>query len=204
MTETMAQDSSETLPVRIVVQPVRLGGKLPSLPEGRRIHCKVAVDCDDLNLRDWHEVIVVLDRDAADLPQEMLDTLRRREIPWDDEHMMAFEGCRDIGEFGGRRVIAARSWGDRRPSEELAEAAIAAFLAEKLGEEDVPFKLCEDGDGNSAPNKCGWAFWITDSDTTSYLKENLQVEWYGTSYDPDGPEPDEDDEDTENEGALAP
>ena len=72
----------------------------------------------------------------------------------------------------------------RRPSEEAARAAIEAWL-----DEHAPgypeYSLCEDGDEDSAENKCGWAFWICPYDTTSYLHEDLSVEWYGTGWDED-------------------
>ena len=69
----------------------------------------------------------------------------------------------------------------RRPDITKARAAIEAFL-----DEHVPgypeYSLCEDGDDDSAENKCGWAFWIAPMDTTSYLHEDLTIEWYGTMW----------------------
>ena len=70
---------------------------------------------------------------------------------------------------------------ERRPSVELASAAIRAWLDEHAPGHPE-FSLCEDGDSNSAPNKCGWAFWIAPMDTTSYLHEDMRVEWYGTGW----------------------
>jgi hypothetical protein len=67
----------------------------------------------------------------------------------------------------------------RRPTEEEARRAIDGFLREELGRE-FWFGLVEDGDEDSAQNKCGWAFWLNSEDTTSYLHEDLTVEWYGT------------------------
>lgn len=65
----------------------------------------------------------------------------------------------------------------RRPTEAQARAAIDSFLLEKLGE--IPsYSMGEDGDESSAENKCGWAFWFGDSDT-SYVHEDLTIEWYG-------------------------
>ncbi len=69
-----------------------------------------------------------------------------------------------------------------RPTDEQAEAAIESFLTELLGVAP-PFSKCEDGDD-------GWAFWINEFDTTSYLHHDLKVEWYGTSYDTDADEED--------------
>lgn len=69
----------------------------------------------------------------------------------------------------------------RRPSKEAARAAIEAWLDEYApGYPD--YSLCEDGDENSAERKCGWAFWIVPQDTTSYVHEDLRIEWYGTGW----------------------
>lgn len=69
----------------------------------------------------------------------------------------------------------------RRPSEEKANKAVETFLEAVLG--DVPdFTLVEDGDATSAPGKCGWAFWVLHADTTSYVHEDLSIEWYGTRW----------------------
>jgi len=71
----------------------------------------------------------------------------------------------------------------RRPLRTRAEQAIRGFLADELPD-GFPLTLIENGneDRYTAPNKCGWAFWVLDDDTTSYLKEDLTVEWYGTAY----------------------
>lgn len=69
----------------------------------------------------------------------------------------------------------------RRVTRDVAVAAIRSFLAEELGA-DVPFSLCEDGDDDSAVGKCGWAFWVLEDDTTSYLHEDLTIEWYGSEW----------------------
>lgn len=61
-----------------------------------------------------------------------------------------------------------------RPTDEQAEAAIESFLAELLGVAPA-FSKCEDGED-------GWAFWINENDTTSYLHHDLKVQWLGTSY----------------------
>ncbi|MGY6251813.1 hypothetical protein ACXIVK_00015 [Paraburkholderia caledonica] len=69
----------------------------------------------------------------------------------------------------------------RRPSEEAARAAIEAWL--EVHAPGYPtYSLVEDGDEDSAEMKCGWAFWIVDADTTSYVHEDLTIEWYGTMW----------------------
>lgn len=69
----------------------------------------------------------------------------------------------------------------RRPTEEQACAAIEAFLDEHVpGYPD--YGLCEDGDDTAAPGKCGWAFWIAPEDSTSYVHEDLSIEWCGTGW----------------------
>lgn len=69
----------------------------------------------------------------------------------------------------------------RRPTEAEARAAIEAWLDECApGYPDC--SLCEDGDEDSAENKCGWTFWIAPEDTASYLKEDLTIEWCGTGW----------------------
>lgn len=71
----------------------------------------------------------------------------------------------------------------RRPSEEAARAAIEAWLDHvEPGWEVEGYRLVEDGNENSAAGKCGWAFWIFDRDTTSYVHEDLRIEWYGTAF----------------------
>jgi len=62
-----------------------------------------------------------------------------------------------------------------RVKRERAEKIITEFLADKLGADDVPFNLAEDGED-------GWAFWITDGDVTAYLHPDEHVEWYGTAW----------------------
>lgn len=78
----------------------------------------------------------------------------------------------------------------RRPSEEAARTAIEAYLDHAAPGWDVHgYKLIPDGDETSASNKCGWAFWIFEDDTTSYVHENLHIEWYGTAFDPENYDP---------------
>lgn len=73
----------------------------------------------------------------------------------------------------------------RRPTAAQAEQAIHDHLEKEFGEAFPRFRMIEDGDGDSAHGKCGWAFWITDEDTTSYVREDLTIEWYGTSWSAD-------------------
>ncbi len=61
-----------------------------------------------------------------------------------------------------------------RPSEDAARKAIEAWL-DKEAPGYPTYSMCTDGDD------C-WAFWIVDSDTTSYLHPNLRIEWYGTMW----------------------
>ena len=62
-----------------------------------------------------------------------------------------------------------------RPDEDTASEAIDAFLLSEFGE--VP-------DYELQSDEYAWAFWIRGDDTTSYLKANLKVEWYGTYWRP--------------------
>lgn len=73
-----------------------------------------------------------------------------------------------------RRVV-------RRPTEEAARAAIESWLDEYAPGYPC-YSLCEDGDEDSEEETCGWAFWISPTDTTSYLHEDLAIEWYGTTW----------------------
>lgn len=70
-----------------------------------------------------------------------------------------------------------------RPTQEQADKAITSHLTELYGE-CPPFNTCEDGDD-------GWAFWIWERDTTSYVHEDCGIEWYGTSWTPGADEEDE-------------
>lgn len=82
--------------------------------------------------------------------------------------------------------------GTRRPAREDAENAVCAFLDGIFGERSgYAFKMEEFGDDSSAEGKCGWSFWIREEDTTSYVHEDLSIEWYGTGWTPG--DPDEDD-----------
>ena len=68
----------------------------------------------------------------------------------------------------------------RRPSREAAIEAIRKFFAPvDIFEGPGELELAEDGDDSSARNKCGWAFWFDPEDTTSYVHEDLTIEWYG-------------------------
>lgn len=62
----------------------------------------------------------------------------------------------------------------RRPTEAAARKVIEAWL-----DEHAPgypcYGLFEDGE-------CCWAFWVAEQDTTSYVHEDLSVEWYGTGW----------------------
>lgn len=69
----------------------------------------------------------------------------------------------------------------RRPSEADARKAIEAWLGEHVPGYPT-YSICEDGDEDSAEGQCGWAFWIADQDTTSYVHEDLSIEWYGTGW----------------------
>lgn len=69
----------------------------------------------------------------------------------------------------------------RRPPEHVARKAIREFLQIE-GYEGAGFTLYVNGDETSAEGKCGWGFHIKPDDTTSYLHEDLTVEWYGTTW----------------------
>ncbi|MDT4329802.1 hypothetical protein RPD76_07760 [Methylomonas sp. MV1] len=70
----------------------------------------------------------------------------------------------------------------RRPTEVYAINAISEFLAEIFDGIVPPFSLIEDGSEDSAKGKCGWAFWVLADDSTSYVHEDLSIEWYGTDW----------------------
>ena len=61
------------------------------------------------------------------------------------------------------------------------------LLGVELGRHDYPLTLIPDGDDDddTAKGKCGWAFWVLENDPTSYVHEDLSVEWYGTMWDGD-------------------
>lgn len=65
----------------------------------------------------------------------------------------------------------------RRPNRKDVLAAIQKFFAPvDIYGEHVELELVEDGEG-------GWAFWFHEGDTTSYVHEDLTIEWYGVSPD---------------------
>lgn len=69
----------------------------------------------------------------------------------------------------------------RRPTEAEARKAIEAWLDEYApGYPD--YSLWEDGDESVAPNKCGWGFCVSTHDSTSWVHEDLTIEWYGTGW----------------------
>jgi hypothetical protein len=85
--------------------------------------------------------------------------------------------------------VHAKIQDSRRPSDSKARVAIEDFLTEELGA-CPEIRMVEDGDQHCAASKCGWAFWILPHDATSYVHEDLSIEWYGTSWDDDqGPAP---------------
>lgn len=63
----------------------------------------------------------------------------------------------------------------KRATQEDAELAISKFLAQQFST-SPSFSLCEDGETS-------WAFWILEDDTTSYVKHDLKIEWYGSGWD---------------------
>ncbi len=78
----------------------------------------------------------------------------------------------------------------RRPTEAAARAAIEAWLDEYApGYPD--YSLWEGGDERVAENKCGGGVCVSPHDSTSWVHEDLRIEWYGTgwpeflAYDPD-------------------
>jgi hypothetical protein len=78
----------------------------------------------------------------------------------------------------------------RRPSREAAELKIYDFIAGVVPELPDWWPLAvlvEDGSEDPrvcAPEKCGWAFALLESDATSYVHQDLSIEWYGTSWTP--------------------
>jgi hypothetical protein len=181
--------------VRLVTTPIKLVDTGTEGSGDQRFLCQLLLDCTDLSLWSGDEVEVVLsstDGRRQELPAGIADYLTHEidEDNLDDEKALSFDGV-ELLTPGDRPVLSASSCGGRRPSRELAESVIDAFLTETLGELDVPFELHEDGDESSAPGKCGWSFWVRSEDTTSYLHEGLGIEWYGTGYDPDDEHSDE-------------
>ncbi len=81
----------------------------------------------------------------------------------------------------------------KRPRRSKAMRAIRDFLAE-IGHDPHPLdiELVEDGHD-------GWAFWLMEDDTTSYVHHDLKIEWLGTTRDPDRQD-EEDDDDAGRQG----
>jgi len=69
---------------------------------------------------------------------------------------------------------------DRRPTREAAIAAVVSFM-HNLRIPAHPIQIIMDGNDHSAPGKCGWAFWLESDDSTSYVHEDLTIEWAGTA-----------------------
>lgn len=73
-----------------------------------------------------------------------------------------------------------------RPSRQAAEQAIAEFLMAEFGA--VPsFQLADDGDDDcDAPRSAAYVFRVTedgcDEDSTSYVRQNLSIQWLGTNW----------------------
>lgn len=70
---------------------------------------------------------------------------------------------------------------EERPTEEQAKQAVTNFLkAEYGGQFDLlpEPSLVEDGES-------GWAFWVLDDDTTSYVHHDLLIEWCGSAWEHD-------------------
>lgn len=76
----------------------------------------------------------------------------------------------------------------KRPTKRSAQKAIRTLLKTWVGEGNyIPsFTLEPNGyPETDAPSKIGWAFWILDDDTTSYVHNDLSIEWYGSSWAPE-------------------
>lgn len=92
--------------------------------------------------------------------------------------------CGDVGMYCNDCGFCDQS--KRRPTRDVAREAIRSFLREEFETEAPPsFCMIPNGDEDSAPNKCGWAFWILDDDTTSYIGEDLKIQWLGSSFEVD-------------------
>lgn len=61
-----------------------------------------------------------------------------------------------------------------RPTESSARAAVEAWL--DVHAPGYPtYSLHKDGED-------GWAFYVAEQDTTSYLRHDMSIEWYGTGW----------------------
>lgn len=124
------------------------------------------------------------DMDAADVASAKLEE-DNPDVPFDDDNPWVIDSVHEAPM--------------PRPSREKAEEVIGQFILETCGE-GPGFDLAEDGDN-------AWAFWCTEDDTTSYLKADLSIEWYGTGWHPgyeDGEEDEEDEDDLDGNKVMEP
>lgn len=63
----------------------------------------------------------------------------------------------------------------KRPTKRKATRAVERFLRAR-GAKYIPyFDIVHDGED-------AWSFWILETDTTSYVHQDLTIEWYGTNW----------------------
>lgn len=65
----------------------------------------------------------------------------------------------------------------KRPERKDVEAAIDEFFSKEYPEEQPSYRLEPDGD-------TGWAFWVLPDDATSYVRQDLSIQWLGTDWEP--------------------
>lgn len=75
---------------------------------------------------------------------------------------------------GNTEIVYDCSICSDRPSEYQADKAIQQRLSEIYGQVP-PYTKVKDGSD-------GWAFWINELDSNSYVRKNLFVEWHGSSH----------------------
>lgn len=75
---------------------------------------------------------------------------------------------------GNTEIVDECSICSDRPSKNQADKVIQQCLSEIYGHVP-PYTKIKDGSD-------GWAFWINELDSNSYVRKNLFVEWHGSSY----------------------
>ena len=135
----------------------------------------------DLECMELRRTVAML----RDLVSRAARELDRKILPAKDRHTYA--------ELLRRQLEGTAPSG---PTRRLSRTAAAAVIDRRLiAEFDLDYRLIEDGED-------GWAFFMQEGDTTSYVHANGDVEWYGTPVEVDVFRPEEQVRDARDDGAY--
>lgn len=114
--------------------------------------------------------------------QALIDAIKRdRHDPedWPEASKSALDNLRRALEAEQAQAVEPAQ---RHLPENVARLLIERYLKDDHGYDEGGYTIEKQGD--SAHESHIWAFWIFESDSTSYLHEDGKIEWCGTSWEP--------------------